>query len=139
MHYRKKVISMQIIVRLLSSEDSTLLPPPSSCLRKFWVHFFLQKEGTNQMVMRYKIGTQPDSKSLRNLPTMPNKIWKYPPRGGGDTEMFLNITNITIMFMLYRKKIISMQVHVIVRVLSSGDWTLPPWVRGGGTGHSQHD
>ncbi len=87
MHYRKKVISMQIIVRLLSSEDSTLLPPPSSCLRKFWVHFFLQTEGTNQMVMRYKIGTQPYSKSLTNLPTMPNKIWKYPPRGGGHRDV----------------------------------------------------
>ncbi len=39
--------------------------------------FFLQKEGVNGIVLRYKIGTQSDRKSQkrgsspRNLPTMP--------------------------------------------------------------------
>ncbi len=47
--------------------------------------FFLQKEGVNRIVLRYKIGTQSDRKSQkwgsspRNLPTMPK--YGSTPRG----------------------------------------------------------
>ncbi len=43
-------------------------PPP---LPKVLDSIFLQKEVTNRMMMRYKIGNQPNQKSLWKLTTMP--------------------------------------------------------------------